>query len=204
MHELARLSEAERRHVVDDFLDEVLGGLDVDPDLAARMRMARPYLPDDPSPEQVEAWIELAELVADPEFRARIREMSERGAADRAAAADPGDDAAAGSGGSDDGAGAAAAAVVAERAGAALAAGIDPHSAAAAAIVDEITAAVAAAHGRDEDGDFRVWLGALIGTFADARAEHYWQLLGVINGRPTRPATAPACEWLGQALRARS
>ncbi|MDX6718456.1 MAG: hypothetical protein QOJ63_710, partial [Solirubrobacteraceae bacterium] len=63
MHQLARLSEAERRRIVDDFLDEVLGGLDVDPDLAARMRRARPDLPDDPSPEQVEAWIELAELV---------------------------------------------------------------------------------------------------------------------------------------------
>ena len=86
MHDLARLSEAERRRIVDDFLDDVLGDHDVDPALAERMRAARPDLPEDPSPEQVEAWIELAELVADPDFRSRIRAMSERGAADRSTA----------------------------------------------------------------------------------------------------------------------
>jgi DNA-binding transcriptional MerR regulator len=227
MHQLARLSEAERRRIVDDFLDEVLGGLDVDPDLAARMRMARPDLPDDPSPEQVEAWIELAELVADPAFRSRIREMSERGAADRAAAKGAGDGAGAAAGGAGDGAGAAAGGagdgagaaaggagdgagaaavevVIAERAGAALASGIDPRSAAAEPIVAEIAVAVAAAHGREDGADFRVWLAELINTFADARAERYWQLLAVINGWPARPATVPAWEWLGQALGARS
>jgi DNA-binding transcriptional MerR regulator len=216
MHQLARLSKDERRRIVDDFLDEVLGGLDVDPDLAARMRMARPDLPDDPSPEQVEAWIELAELVADPAFRARIREMSERGAADRAAAKGAGDGAGPAAGGAGDGAGAAAGGagdgagaaavevVIAERAGAALASGIDPRSAAAEPIVAEIAVAVAAAHGREDGADFRVWLAELINTFADARAERYWQLLAVINGWPARPATVPAWEWLGQALGARS
>jgi hypothetical protein len=49
--DLARLSEAERRRIVDDFLDDVLGGLDVDPSLAERMRMARPDLADEPSRE---------------------------------------------------------------------------------------------------------------------------------------------------------
>ena len=78
MHDLARLSAAERRRIVDDFLDDVLGDLAVDETIAERMRMARPDLPDDPSPEQVEAWIELAELVADPDYRRRIRAMSER------------------------------------------------------------------------------------------------------------------------------
>ena len=70
------LSEAERRRIVDDFLDDVLGGRDLDPALVARMRMARPELPDDPTPEQVEAWIELAQLVADPDFRDAVRAMS--------------------------------------------------------------------------------------------------------------------------------
>ncbi len=48
----------------------------------ARLRgpdaLALPELPDDPAPEQVEAWIELAELVQDPDFRATIRRMSEQ------------------------------------------------------------------------------------------------------------------------------
>jgi DNA-binding transcriptional MerR regulator len=190
MHELARLSTGERRRIVDDFLDDVFGDLDVDPTLAERMRMARPDLPDDPSPEQVEAWIELAELVADPDFRQRIRAMSERGAADRASSEPDVDRAAAG----------AAAQLVAERAGAAIAAGIAADSDAARAIVDEIVAAFAAVHGREDDAARRAWLADVIETFTDARAERYWQLLAIINGWPPRPATVPAWAWLAEAL----
>ena len=48
-----------------------------------------PELPDDPEPEQVQAWVDLAELVQDADFRASVRRMAERQAADRAAG-DPG------------------------------------------------------------------------------------------------------------------
>jgi DNA-binding transcriptional MerR regulator len=194
MHELARLSEDERRRIVDDFLDDVLGDLDVDPELVARLRMARPDLPDDPSQEQVEAWIELAQLLADPDFRARIRAMSERGAADRAGAADAPDRAAAGD----------VAQRVTDRGSAALAAGVDPLSAAAAPIVDELAAAFAAVHGREDAPDYRAWLAEMLETFTDRRVERYWQLLATINGWPPRAATVPAWEWFGAALRART
>ncbi len=207
MHDLARLSETERRQIVDDFLHEVLGDLDVDPQLAARMRMARPELPDDPSPEQVEAWIELAELVREPEFRARVRAMSERGAADRTAgSATPGgaQRAEAGAATRDDApdreAAGAVARLVAERAGAALAGGVDPRSDAARPVADEIVARFAAAHGREDTADFRAWLVDTLATFTDARVERYWQLLAIINSWPARPATVPAWEWVVAAL----
>jgi DNA-binding transcriptional MerR regulator len=202
MHQLARLSESERRRVVDDFLDDVLGGLDVDPAIAARMRTARPDLPDDPTAEQVEAWIELAQLVADPGFRRRVREMSERGAADGAGSHDD-DDGARAAGARTAGARAAGpmAPVVVERAGAALEDAIDPRSPQAAPIVGELVAGFAAAHGRDDDAAYRAWLGELLETFTDVRAERYWQLLAVINGWPARPATVPAWQWLREALR---
>ena len=70
MHDLARLGAAERRSIVADFVEEVFAGLDADPGIAARMRAATPELPDEPTSEQVAAWIELAELVADADFRA--------------------------------------------------------------------------------------------------------------------------------------
>lgn len=38
----------------------------------------------------------------------------------------------------------------------------------------------------------------------DARAERYWQLLGIINGWPPFPAHVPAFEWMIEALRAHS
>ncbi|MEU3386767.1 helix-turn-helix domain-containing protein [Streptomyces albidoflavus] len=76
MNRLARLSAAERKQIIDEFKEEVFGGLD-DPRLRDRMRTFSIELPDDPTPEQVDAWIELAELVRDPGFRARLRTWME-------------------------------------------------------------------------------------------------------------------------------
>jgi DNA-binding transcriptional MerR regulator len=58
MTRLAHISDDERKRIVEDFLDEVLGGLEIDPGLEARLRGGLPELPDDPTPEQVEAWVE--------------------------------------------------------------------------------------------------------------------------------------------------
>src|SRR4051794_12733110 len=114
MHRLANLSDDERKRIVADFLDETFAGLDMDPGFAARMRSAAPELPDDPTPEQVDAWIELAELVQDADFRATIRRMSEQHSASRLNGEPQGDMQA-------------AARLVAEKAGAAQ--GLDPASA---------------------------------------------------------------------------
>jgi DNA-binding transcriptional MerR regulator len=77
---LAHISDDERKRIVEEFLDDVLGGLEIDPDLEARLRGGLPELPEEPTPEQLEAWVELAELVRDPDFRGRIRQMAEAGA----------------------------------------------------------------------------------------------------------------------------
>ena len=70
MHRLAQLSDDERKRIVADFLDQIFEGLDIDPGFEARhARRPLPELPDDPTPEQVDAWIELAELVQDDGFR---------------------------------------------------------------------------------------------------------------------------------------
>jgi DNA-binding transcriptional MerR regulator len=200
MHDLARLGAQERRNIVTDFVDEVFAGLDADPGIAARMRAATPELPDDPTTEQVEAWIELAELVRDDAFRRRIRAMAERSAEERAAAgAGEGTPAASVEGDAHR----QAAQAVAERAGAALAAGIDPASDAACAIVDELAAVFARLHGRADGPAFRAGLAETIEVFTDRRAERYWQLLAIINGWPQNvPSSTPAWEWLLAALRA--
>jgi DNA-binding transcriptional MerR regulator len=201
MTRLAQVSDDERRRIVEDFLDEVLGGLDVDPGLEARLRSGLPELPEEPAPEQVEAWVELAELVRDPDFRARIRQMAESGAAERERGEAPDGDSIR-----------AAAALVADRGGAALEAGIKPGSEEAEPIVAEIARAFAgeaaahrageaAAH-RAHDPAFRAQLAARFEQGADPRAERYWQLLAVINGRPPVPTTVPAWQWTIAALRA--
>ncbi|MFH8804842.1 MerR family transcriptional regulator [Streptomyces sp. NPDC017936] len=84
MNQLARLSAAERARIVDDFMTEIFDGLDTaDPDIRRRLRFAPADLPDDPTPEQVDAWVELAGMIQDPGFRALMRRVIEFNAADR-------------------------------------------------------------------------------------------------------------------------
>src|SRR3954471_16603940 len=85
MNDLAKLSAAERQQMIDEFVDSVFAGTDPDAPgagIAGGMRTLPAELPDDPTTEQVAAWVELAELVTDPAFRARAREMAVAGAAD--------------------------------------------------------------------------------------------------------------------------
>lgn len=84
MNKLARLSAAERQRIVDDFVEEIFRGLDTaDPWIRERTRNLGVALPDDPTPEQVDAWVELAELLQNPDFRAAMRRMIEFNAAGR-------------------------------------------------------------------------------------------------------------------------
>ncbi|TDV40709.1 MerR family transcriptional regulator [Actinophytocola oryzae] len=184
MKDLASMTDAERAAVIDDFWDEVNAGLDINPEFATGMRSAKPVLPDDPSPEQLEAWLELAELVRDKDFRARIRAMSEEHAA-RRAEGEPMDK------------------PFGEardqwlgwttRATAALSSGESPSSPAGQALAGELTGAYGkpAATVADE-----------LAAGTDARAERYWQLMATINGWPQWPSQVPAAEWIIAALRA--
>ncbi|MFB7503839.1 helix-turn-helix domain-containing protein [Streptomyces broussonetiae] len=84
MNKLARLSAAQRQQIVDDFVEEIFHGLDTaDPWIRERTRSIGVQLPDDPTPQQVDAWVELAELLQNPDFRAAMRRMIEYNAADR-------------------------------------------------------------------------------------------------------------------------
>jgi hypothetical protein len=75
MSDLARLSAQQRRQLIDDFLDEVLSDMDTK-GVLAHLRQATPELPEDPTPEQVDARVELAELVQDPGFRRGVRALA--------------------------------------------------------------------------------------------------------------------------------
>ncbi|TDD68545.1 MerR family transcriptional regulator [Actinomadura darangshiensis] len=188
MHKLARLSDEERRRIITDFIDESFAGLDLDPGFEAKMRSALPELPDDPEPEQVDAWVELAELVGDPDFRAAVRRMAEYQAADLEKGTYPDDPAQLGQ-------------LTGEKIAAAIADGIEPRSDAARPIVDELVAAYAEAFGAADDAGFRRELRRRTEVGTDRRAERYWQLIATINGWPVWPAMTPSFEWFVEALR---
>lgn len=196
MNRLAQATADERRRLITEFLDSIFEGVNVAPDFEARMRQTMPELPDEPSDEQVDAWIELAELVRDPDFRERLRDMGRRSFGTQDAPPTPpatptGPEAMN------------AAAAVAEKAGAALAAGTDPASPNGDGVHDELVAIFAASVGRSPDEAYRRDLLEAVRLGSEPRAERYWQLMAIINGWPPIPSAMPAWGWFADALTAR-
>ena len=182
MTDLTNLTAGERRRIVDDYLDAVFG--DHPSAVADKLRMGTPELPEDPSPDQVAAWVELAALLRDPDFVASSRRMAQR-----ALAEGPEPDVAQFEVGK----------AVGELAGSAARAGIDPASAEALAIVEVLEAL-----GRTPP-EGRGTVAERIEAFSDRRVARYWALVGIVNGWPA--ARAPedlmdAWEWYARALRA--
>jgi hypothetical protein len=136
-----------------------------------------PELPDDPTDEQVAAWVELAGLSGDPGFRDGMRRLARQHAAGRVPGPPRPD----------------AVAVVRDEARAAVEAGIAPESPAA----DPVVAAVRARCAGDAA------LLARLEAANDPRRERYLELLSTVNGWPPSESLIPAVDWFIRALRAR-
>ncbi|MEV0404118.1 MerR family transcriptional regulator [Actinoallomurus sp. NPDC050550] len=190
MHKLAQLSEDERQRLIGDFLDAVFGGLGADSAFAGVRRSMTPEIPDNPETQQIQAWVQWAELALDPDFRASVRRMAEDHAAEQA----QGDtmrlrrD---------------FAAVVRDQAGPALAAGITPASHQADPIVAALAAHYAHVLGRPDDAELRRLLLLRLDSVTDPRWDRHFQLLAVINGWPAPESLAPAFDWAAEAVRVR-
>jgi DNA-binding transcriptional MerR regulator len=76
MTDLAKLTAAERISIIHDFVAETMGDL---PGSTYRQGLlaATPDLPEEPTAEQIDAWIELGRLVRDPDLQAAMRRMGE-------------------------------------------------------------------------------------------------------------------------------
>jgi DNA-binding transcriptional MerR regulator len=188
MHKLAKLSDDERKRLISDLLDEAMDGLDIDPSTAQWLRTGMPELPEDPSPEQAEAWVELGELVQDPGFRAAIRAHLERQAAERADGTANWIDATK-----------VDQAAILDPVNAAIAGGIDPRSADAAEVVDAVVPVFLAPAVQDSP-EVRRWLGERMELASDERGQRYWDLLATINGWTPFPDMIPTARWLAAAL----
>ncbi|WP_169982159.1 MerR family transcriptional regulator [Microbispora sp. H10836] len=180
LNDLARLSAEERRRIIEDFVDEVFGGLDADPELRRRLRHTEIDLPDDPTPEQADAWVELAGLVRDPGFRRRMRDMVEQNTRGRA--------------GQEPGAFMWFAKKVAWIAGEARENGVRPESPEAAEVVARLLG--------DMDAAGRAAVRERLEAGLFAEAERYRHLMALINGREPKPSHADDFAWLLEALRA--
>jgi DNA-binding transcriptional MerR regulator len=191
MHQLATLSEAERRSLIDDFLDTVFEGLRSGSHHAAARRSMTPELPDNPTDDQVRAWVELAELSLDPDFRARLRRLAEDHVADLPDGTPtpprPG-----------------MVAVARDLVRPAMTCGISPDSPQADPVVAALTAHCALAHGRPDDADLHRWLLRRLEAASDPDRDEYLRLLALINDWPVPERLAPAMDWSVTALRIRA
>jgi DNA-binding transcriptional MerR regulator len=191
MHQLATLSEAERRSLIDDFLDTVFEGLRSGSHHAAARRSMTPELPDNPTDDQVRAWVELAELSLDPDFRASLRRLTEDHVADLpdGTPTPPRPD---------------IVAVARDLVRPAMTCGISPDSPQADPVVAALTAHCALAHGRPDDADLHRWLLRRLEAASDPDRDEYLRLLALINDWPVPERLAPAMDWSVTALRIRA
>ncbi|MGA4878725.1 MerR family transcriptional regulator [Streptomyces lydicamycinicus] len=188
MHRLTQLSGEERRRLIDDFVEGTFGTVDADAAAVAMVRAATPDLPGDPSSEQVAAWVELAELVGDEDFRARMRRTARWQAAGRRLDIESG-------------AGEELMELTRRKVAAAMESGIDPLSDRAAPVIDDLIHRFAEVFARTPDREFRDWMARQFEEAHDPQVDRYWRLVWIVNGWKVVPNLMPVYPWLIQALR---
>lgn len=202
-HAVARLTADERAQLVAGFLDRVLGELEDVPaaeTFRTRMRQASLVdLPPEPRPEQLDAWLELVDIVTDEDFQRRLREGSRRfwGALRPDADLDAYHQ---------------ALNQTLSAAAEARAAGHAPTSPVAQELAARAAGATAELVGQRATAAFRAQLAKDWKTAGDPRAERYWELVAVIKDWGPWPPPAhdlpPAVHdpsvyaWLREALEA--
>ncbi|MEU6573884.1 MerR family transcriptional regulator [Streptomyces sp. NPDC046805] len=181
MNKLARLSAAERRRIIEEFVEETFRGIETaDPEIRRRLEHTSVDLPDDPTPEQVDAWVELAELVQDPGFRTRMRQMVEFNARERTAAPS--------------GASPWFPKRLVQLVQPARERGVAPGSPEADAVLDELL-------GPDSD---RASVLERLETGTNAQVARYRDLMAIVNGHEPPQQHTEDFAWVAAALRARA
>ncbi|MCG5219723.1 MerR family transcriptional regulator [Streptosporangium soli] len=187
LNALGRLGAREMVTLVDTFVHDVTG------DNRARGRWLAglsecmvPELPDEPTIEQLDAWLELTELLSDQDFRTGLRDQS----ADFWEHVDELDITAWQTSNRES----------TEQALTAHHGGIPPESPAAAPVLDVIMSTMAEGRGLRDGQDFRAAVRQSYEEH-DPRAERYWELIAIIHGTPWPPEETFAHRWIAAALK---
>lgn len=189
LNRMARLSAQERQEIIDDFAARVCEGLDAGPRLRDRLRGGGHRLPDTPTQEQLDAWLELSEMVRDPQFQQVARRAMEQSTGGRAKTAG------AGANPEPDRHGLFAQNL--ERTvGAAMREGVEPDSPRAA----EVVGLLLGDPGPERRTAVRDRLRARLEAGIDDRLEHYRRLLAIMHGRQPAPPRAALYAWLADAI----
>jgi DNA-binding transcriptional MerR regulator len=180
---VTRLSNDERKAVIESFYERVSEGIPIEEKWKRQMiEGSAPKLSDNPTPEQLDAWIELAEIVSDPAFVQNLRENAKEvwGKFDMTAMRRAGDE-------------------VAAAARDAIARSIAPDSGEGKQIVEHYGAALAAARGGTFDDTSRRGMRDRFERH-DPRAARYWELVAIMNGTPSVASTVREWNWIKSAV----
>ena len=186
---LALLSAHEREAFVGRHLEKTVEGVPLDPAWKEWLwKGAVLDLPEHLTDEQLDAWVELAELVSDEGFAQAVRRQarpfwgSVNGDFDLAAWNE-------------------AVGEAMREAILAVREGRPPRGEREQTVVERYLEACAKAMNRAADAELAGWILSHYEATVDPRPERYWKLVGILKGWPENPPHAEAYRWLMQGLR---
>jgi DNA-binding transcriptional MerR regulator len=181
---VTKLTNEERKGVIEQFHARIAEGVVVDDAWRRKMMAERtPRLPDCPTSAQLDAWIELAELVADPTFAESLR-TSAKQIQDKNIDMD---------------ALRVASVTVAAAAGALRSRNVEPASEEPGAMVRGYVDAVARASGQAADDSFcRMFCERFAAR--EPRLPRYQELLAILSDRPSPLGTSDDWRFITQAI----
>jgi DNA-binding transcriptional MerR regulator len=182
---VTQLSNEERKNVIEQYYARIADSIPLDSPWRKTLAEAqRPQLPDNPTPEQLDAWIELSELLTNESFverqRTHTREAAEakldmiklRHANFEAARA----------------------------AASARAQGASPASEAGRAVVEGFLAGIADAAGKPVNERLRQGMYERYLAY-DSRHARYWELVAIMTGHAAGPGTVADWNFIAEAVK---
>ena len=182
---VTQLTNEERKTVIEGYYQRIAESVPVDSPWRKKLAEAsKPQLPDNPTPEQLDAWIELSELLTDESFverqRNHVREAAENNL-DMLKLRNTN--------------------IEAARAAAnARAQGASPDSAAGRTIVEGFVAGIADAAGKPVDERLRRGIYERYLAY-DPRHVRYWELVAIMTGTASAPGTVADWSFIADAIK---
>lgn len=182
---MTQLTNDERKNVIERYYQRIADGIPLDSPWRQKLAEAsKPQLPDNPSAEQLDAWLELSELLTDESFVERQRTNTREAAENKLDMLKLRN-----------------ANVEAARAAAsARAQGASPGSETGRAVVEAFVAGIADAAGKPDDEHLRRGMYERYLAY-DPRHARYWELIAIMTGRASAPGTVADWGFIADAIK---
>jgi len=182
---VTQFNNDERKNVIEHYYQRIADGIPLDSPWRKKLAEAsKPQLPDNPTPEQLDAWIELSELLTDESFVERQRNNTREAAENKLDMLKLRN-----------------ANIEAARAAAsARAQGASPGSETGRAVVESFVAGIADAAGKPSDAQLRRGMYERYLAY-DPRHARYWELIAIMTGHASAPGNVADWNFIAEAVK---